>query len=94
MAGTERVRKRVVYEGRVQGVGFRMTAVRLAEGHDVVGWVRNCADGTVELEAEGPAAAVDDFLVDVQAQFGENIADQRRTTLEVRGSEERFDVRY
>lgn len=40
--------------GKVQGVGFRYSAVREAEGLSINGWVRNCRDGNVEVWAEGP----------------------------------------
>lgn len=43
----------VRYEGRVQGVGFRFTAIRLAQGLDVTGWVKNEFDGSVSMVAEG-----------------------------------------
>lgn len=52
----------VFYEGRVQGVGFRYTARRLAAGYDVAGYVRNLADGRVELVASGDVGEVDAFL--------------------------------
>ena len=52
----------VCYEGRVQGVGFRYTARRIASGFDVSGYVRNLPDGRVELLASGEPAEVDDFL--------------------------------
>lgn len=47
--------------GRVQGVGFRAYAVRLARECGVVGWVRNHRDGTVVAEATGPDAALLSF---------------------------------
>ena len=50
------------YEGRVQGVGFRYTARRIAAGFDVAGFVRNLADGRVELVASGDDEEVDGFL--------------------------------
>jgi acylphosphatase len=56
---TERVRKRVVAHGRVQGVWFREGARRQAERHRLSGWVRNRADGTVEAELEGHAEEVE-----------------------------------
>jgi acylphosphatase len=56
------VSKRVFYEGRVQGVGFRYTVRSLATGYEVVGWVKNLIDGRVELEVQGDADEVDAFL--------------------------------
>lgn len=43
----------VRYEGRVQGVGFRFTAVSLAQKLAVTGRVKNEFDGSVSLVAEG-----------------------------------------
>ena len=45
--------KRVLYSGRVQGVGFRYTTQALAAGHPIAGYVRNLPTGEVELVAEG-----------------------------------------
>jgi len=44
---------RVLYSGRVQGVGFRYTVRSVASGFEVTGTVRNLPDGRVELFAEG-----------------------------------------
>ena len=44
---------RVLYSGSVQGVGFRYTVRTVANGFEVTGTVRNLADGSVELVAEG-----------------------------------------
>ena len=66
-------RRRVVYSGRVQGVGFRFTCERLASGFDVGGFVRNERDGTVLLVAEGEAETLDQFLAAVQTAMGRNI---------------------
>jgi acylphosphatase len=52
----------VLYAGRVQGVGFRVTARHLACGYEVSGAVRNLADGRVELVAEGTRAELEAFL--------------------------------
>ncbi len=55
--------KRMSYRvtGRVQGVGFRAYAVRLAQKCGVVGWVRNDADGSLRAEAAGTDAALMSF---------------------------------
>jgi acylphosphatase len=47
--------------GRVQGVGFRYFVWREAETLGIDGWVRNCADGTVETLARGSAHDLDRF---------------------------------
>jgi acylphosphatase len=54
----DRVRRRVVVYGRVQGVWFRGSTERQARALGVAGWVRNRADGSVEAVFEGPAGAV------------------------------------
>lgn len=51
-------RRGYVISGRVQGVGFRWWTTRNARALGLVGTVRNRRDGTVELHAEGPAAAL------------------------------------
>jgi acylphosphatase len=51
--------RRLRVRGRVQGVGFRQGCVDAAAAFDVMGWVRNRLDGTVELLVQGPADALD-----------------------------------
>src|SRR5205085_10070650 len=49
----KRSQLRIFYSGRVQGIGFRITAKSTANGFEVVGTIRHLADGRVELVAEG-----------------------------------------
>ena len=55
----------VLFSGRVQGVGFRVTVRQLACGYDVTGTVRNLPDGRVELIAEAPRPELEAFLVGI-----------------------------
>lgn len=56
------VRRRMVFYGRVQGVGFRYSARYIANALMLTGWVRNKWDGSVEMEVQGDASRVDDLL--------------------------------
>ena len=60
--GKELVRVHVYAGGRVQGVAYRYYAERSAGLLGITGWIRNVPDGRVEIVAEGPAEAVDEFL--------------------------------
>ena len=50
-----RVARHVRVTGRVQGVFFRAWTREQAARLEVSGWVRNCADGSVDAHLEGPA---------------------------------------
>jgi len=55
-------RVHLVISGRVQGVWYRASAQREAQGLGLSGWVRNRADGGVEMVAEGSKAALEALL--------------------------------
>jgi acylphosphatase len=52
----------VFVDGRVQGVGFRVSAAIEATRQGVAGWARNLPDGRVEAVYEGPRDAVEEML--------------------------------
>jgi acylphosphatase len=58
----ERSAVRLIIRGRVQGVGYRFWACAEARRLQLAGWVRNRTDGSVELLAAGPAAAVEQLV--------------------------------
>ena len=53
------MRLHVVVRGRVQGVGFRWFVREAARRRNIAGWVRNLANGAVEVNAEGSAQDID-----------------------------------
>lgn len=55
------MKRHYVVFGRVQGVNFRNSAISQARSLGVTGWVRNTADGAVEIAAEGEPEAMHVF---------------------------------
>lgn len=86
------VRCQVHYSGRVQGVGFRFNAQWIARGFRVTGFVRNLADGRVELVAEGEQADVDRFLAKVADSMAGNISHTDVQRQPARGEFSSFEI--
>ncbi|MCL4170745.1 UNVERIFIED_CONTAM: hypothetical protein GTU68_029975 [Idotea baltica] len=70
------------FEGRVQGVGFRYATKQLAKGFDVLGWVRNCPDGRVELQIMGDEEELDEFIQELHdSPLGHHVQEQEERTV-------------
>jgi len=92
-AGASDVRLHAVVRGYVQGVGYRYFVLQRAREALLVGWVRNCADGSVECIAEGPRPALE-WLID-DLRHGPYPAEVSRVDADwqpPRGDLNRFDV--
>lgn len=61
-----KIRKHIVFYGRVQGVGFRYYAVNKANQLGLTGWVKNLLDGTVEMEVQGEEPLIDQLIIFLQ----------------------------
>ena len=59
----------IVYHGRVQGVGFRLTATQIARRFAVAGYVKNMPDGTVEIVIRAEPRILNEFLEAVEETF-------------------------
>jgi acylphosphatase len=59
------ISKRAIFEGRVQGVGFRYAVKDTAKGFDVIGWAKNLTDGSVEVHINGEREEVEEFLKEI-----------------------------
>jgi acylphosphatase len=57
-----RTAKRLLIEGRVQGVGYRYWAESMARELNLAGWVRNLRDGRVELIVAGDADQIAEMI--------------------------------
>lgn len=81
------------FVGRVQGVGFRATTRSIADAFDLTGWVRNEADGSVQLEAQGPQIEVEAFLGALRARLARNIRTSQVCAIPPRDERGPFEVR-
>jgi acylphosphatase len=65
---------KVIYKGMVQGVGFRYRSQEISSGFKVAGYVKNLADGSVELVVEGEGHVIESFLSQVAKEMAFNIS--------------------
>ena len=85
----------VRYEGRVQGVGFRYTAVSLAQDFDLTGWVKNEFDGSVALVAEGAQDQLMELLQAIKrSHLGRHITNELVRRSAATGEFTGFGVRH
>ena len=89
----DRVAREVFYRGRVQGVGFRFNAQRIAQHFDVKGFVRNLDDGRVHLLTIGRPSEVDAFLAEIQESMESNIVEAEVREVPVPEGHSSFAVR-
>ncbi len=87
------MRFELTFHGRVQGVGFRAVSHELANEHGVTGWIRNEADGTVSLIAEGDRGAVEAYLDALRERMGSHIDSEKLTTSETTRGYAGFEIR-
>jgi len=81
--------------GKVQGVGYRFYATRVARRLGLKGWIQNLRDGSVEALIEGEPEAIDEWIDDVRE--GPRYAEVTKIDQEVReysGKLGDFDVKF
>jgi acylphosphatase len=86
---------RIFYEGSVQGVGFRWSVQHVAKGFDVSGWVKNLADGRVEMQVSGEENEIRAFLDAImQSELRGHIRKQTETKSEEPVTAHGFEIRH
>ena len=88
------IAKHVVYKGRVQGVGFRFTAQRIAMRYELSGFVKNLPDGSVEMFAQGHPDDIADALRDIDESFGAYLKDTIITDNPLNNRLHGFDIAF
>ena len=87
-------REHFFFTGKVQGVGFRYKAGRLARHYGITGWIRNCADGSVEAQLQGREESLDLVLQGLHQDTYIRIDWITRNPMELDMGERGFSVRY
>ena len=82
------------FTGHVQGVGFRYNTQRLTHDLPVAGFVRNLADGRVEVVVEGSAEALDSFRAKIEDAMSGHIREIQIDRGLATGEFSSFDIRF
>lgn len=88
------IRKRIVFHGRVQGVGFRYTARYAAESLGLTGWVKNEWDGSVLMEVQGSELLVNKLMVRMNTDRFIRVEWVDSEEIPLKENERSFQVKY
>lgn len=64
-----KVRRHLIFYGRVQEVGFRYYSVCKARELGLTGWVKNLPDGRVEMEVQGQKKKIGELITFLERQL-------------------------
>jgi len=87
-------RLNVIFKGTVQGVGFRYTAVSIANSLNLRGWVKNLANGEVEIVAEGEENALSELIKGLEDELGNYIVNKETVWQEPTSEFKDFGIRF
>ncbi|HYU25626.1 MAG TPA: acylphosphatase [Thermoanaerobaculia bacterium] len=87
--------RHIYIHGKVQGVGYRFFATRVARRLGLKGWIQNNRDGAVEALVEGEKSAIDEWIEEIRE--GPRYAEVTKIDSEVKDYTGRlgdFDVKF
>lgn len=90
----EKIQKHVFISGRVQGVGFRAFTRSQAAALDIKGWVKNLADGRVEVKIQGKKNKVEKMLAKLKDGPSFARVDNFEVETEKPGDFSGFEIRF
>ncbi len=88
----EIIRKKIVFYGWVQGVGFRYRAYHAANAVGVTGWVRNNYDDTVTMEIQGTESQIDQVILAIERGTYIKIENMDSKTIPLKPDERNFSI--
>ena len=87
------VRRKIIFYGRVQGVGFRYHAKHAADALGLTGWVQNEYDGSVQMEVQGEEALIDRMIQNLDQDTYIDIRGLDIRSMPVEEKERKFKIR-
>jgi len=87
-------RLKINFKGRVQGVGFRFQAFRIANNLNLTGNVKNMYDGSVVVHAQGKRRNIDAFIDAIKNERFIRVESVDIMKLEVDDNEKSFEILY
>ena len=90
----EKTAKHIIFIGRVQGIGFRFTALNIANRCQLTGLVRNLPDGSVEMLAQGYPGDIDDCIRDIKESFAGYIRETKTEEIPPNPRYEDFKITF
>ena len=88
------IRKRIIFTGRVQGVGFRWRAEQAARLYNCTGWCRNDWDGTVTMEIQGTEVKINLVIAAIRCGRYIHVEHMEFSTLPAVPDEKEFISKY
>jgi len=84
----------ILFSGRVQGVGFRYTSKQVSDRFEVVGWVKNLPNGSVEMIVEGEASELKRYVAAVTSSTHGRVDDTQITKSNPTGEFVSMEIRH
>lgn len=87
-------RKHIIFDGDVQGVGFRYEVSQVAQRLELTGWIKNLRDSTVEAEIQGEKDRIDYLLDFMNNHKRIKVTNMNVDTIELKENESEFKTIY
>ena len=75
-------------------MGFRFTAFNTANRYNLLGYVRNLPDGTVEMIVQGQPQDIDDCIRDIKQSFGGYVKQTKAEQIPLKPTYEDFKITF
>lgn len=90
---TNSQQRKIIFQGKVQGVGFRYTVNNFANQYNIFGYVENLDNGDVSLVADGKEENIDKLIMEMKKYRFSDVKNVDQEIVEDKEKFERFTVR-